>query len=306
MKRYYKSANSILNIRLLLLFVFLITAYIAEAQKYDKLKALTGSSILTYYSDDAGDRAEMISNRCNSVMNYYSKVLGFAPKVTLLVLNPEDWPQYTNFPVYGMPHYTDDQTLIVASEDNDFWRSFIPPLDGLPEVLEGQIRQTYTDEKGVVTMRDFFDLLAIHELGHAFHFQGGLTMHRKWLQELFANIFLHTYIAENEPRYLPALTVFPQMVIAGGKEGLKYTSLADLESRYDEIGMQYPKNYGWYQCRWHAGAKDIYDQGGIAVMKNLWTSLKARNTEIPEQELASFLNSNVHASVAEMLTEWDK
>lgn len=306
MKRYCKSESDILRIPLLFLFVFFISTVIGSAQKYDKLNALKGYSIQTYYSEGTGERAEMLSKRCDRVMNYYSGILGFSPNVTLLVLNPEDWPNYTNFPVYGMPHYNDEQTLIVASEDNDFWRSFIPPLEVLPEGLAGQIRHTYTDEQGHVSMKDFFDLLAIHELGHAFHFQAGLTMQRKWIQELFANIFLHTYIAENEPQYLPALTVFPQMVIAGGKEGMKYTTLADLESRYDEIGQQYPKNYGWYQCRWHAGAAEIYDQGGIAVMKNMWTSLKARNTAIPEQELASFLEKNAHPSVAEMLTEWDK
>ena len=45
--------------------------------------------------------------------------------------------------------------------------------------------------------------------------------------ELFCNILLHTYIAENEPEQLSALTVFPQMVIAGGTDGFVYTSLSD-------------------------------------------------------------------------------
>lgn len=40
----------------------------------------------------------------------------------LLVLSEADWSKYTDFPVYGMPHYNDNM-LVVASEDNDFGRA---------------------------------------------------------------------------------------------------------------------------------------------------------------------------------------
>ncbi|MBK8405213.1 MAG: hypothetical protein IPL25_14370, partial [Saprospiraceae bacterium] len=112
-----------------------------------------------------------------------------------------------------MPHYNDAKTLIVASEDNDFWKSFIPQLSQLPKELAQQISNTYSDRDNTLTMRDFFDLLAIHELGHAFHNQGGLNMQRKWMGELFANIFCFIPIAEKEPELLPALTFFLQMVV---------------------------------------------------------------------------------------------
>jgi len=42
-------------------------------------------------------------------------------------------------------------------------------------------------------------------------------MQRLWMQELFCNIMLHTYIAENEPQNLPALELFPEMVVSGGR-----------------------------------------------------------------------------------------
>ena len=83
-------------------------------------------------------------------------------------------------------------------------------------------------------------------------------MQRKWMGELFVNILLHTYVAENEPQSLPALTLFPKMVVAAGSSEFKYTSLNDIQERYNDIARDYPKNYGWYQCRWHAAAADIY------------------------------------------------
>ena len=239
-------------------------------------------------------------------MGFYKTLIAFEPAVQVLILDPADWKKYTKFPVYGMPHYNDNQTLIIASRDNDFWKSFVPPLEKLPKDLAEQISLTYNNGNGTLTMQPFFDLLAIHELGHAFHSQGGLTMQRKWMGELFANLLLHTYIAENEPEQLPALTIFPKMVIAGGTDGLKYTSLNDLENRYDEIGEQHPQNYGWYQSRWHWAAGDIYNRGGTTVFTKLWEALKLQKDKLNDDALASFLSGNVHQSVADVLLKWDE
>jgi len=273
--------------------------------KYGDLVHLDGFNTYVFYSDGNDLRAKVIAAQCDKFLSYYANLIGFEPAVIVLVLSPEDWEKYTQFPVYGMPHYNDNKTLIVASEDNDFWKSFIPPLDKLPSELAKLITETYADDKGVLTMQAFFDLLALHELGHAFHFQAGLTMQRRWMEELFTNIMLHTFIAENEQHLLPQLLVFPRMVIAGGKEGLKYKSLADFHSRYEEIGKQYPQNYGWYQCRFHSASEQIYEAGKVETFVKLWKTLKAENEILNDSDLASLLSKNVHQSVADVFLKWD-
>lgn len=277
-----------------------------SAQNYEILTELKNHKTKVYFSKGNDERAKIIAERCDKAINYFNGIINFTPDVTLLILNQEDWWKFTNFPVYGMPHYNDNKTLIIATEDNEFWKSFIPPLDKLPKELANKIRNAYTNENGNVSMMAFFDLLALHELGHGFHFQADLKMQRLWMGELFANIFLHTYIAENEPENLPALTVFPEMVVAGGTEGYKYTTLKDIEERYEEIGQRYPKNYGWYQSRWHSAAKDIYNAGGADVFIKLWSSLKTQRERLTDEEFADFLISNVHQSVADVMLNWDK
>lgn len=297
------------NIKLLLLCLCLLLSAFAskfQAQSFDNLRHLKGHTANTYFSDGAKDQAETMATRCDSVMSFYKSIIDFEPAVTLLVLSPADWSTYTSFPVYGMPHYNDAQTLIVAAADNDFWRSFIPPVDQLPSELSQQISTTYSDGKGALTMRSFFDLLAIHELGHAFHIQGGLTMQRKWMGELFANIFLHTYIAEEEPDLLTALTVFPKMVVAStNKKDLKFITLEELETNYDLMGQQFPNNYGWYQCRWHMAAGNIYDDGGITTFKRLWVALKDQTDPLDNSAFANFLVNKVHQSVADVQLKWN-
>lgn len=95
------------------------------------------------------------------------------------------------------------------------------------------------------------------------------------------------------------------MVIGGGAKNFKYTSLSDIEERYEEIGKQYPQNYGWYQCRWHAGAAGIYDAGGKKVLKELWDALKSKKEKLSDEALATFLQTSVGVTVADVMRKWD-
>jgi hypothetical protein len=295
------------NFLSLTLFTLQCYSSLIFAQQYKELAELDDYKTKVYFSTGNDVRAKIVAERMDKVLEFYTKVISYEPEVTLLILNPTDWPKHTTFPVYGMPHYDDKRNLlIIASENNDFWNSFIPPVDMLPKELSDKIKTTYVDENGNLTMQSFFNLLAIHEIGHAFHFQAGVNVQRMWMGELFCNILLHTYIAENEPEQLPVLTVFPQMVIAGGKEEYKFTSLTDVEERYEEIGQQYPKNYGWYQCRWHSAAGDIYDAGGVEAFVKLWNAFSEQKEKLNDEDLAAFLTVKVHQSVADVMLKWDE
>lgn len=278
---------------------------VLQAQDYSKLAELKNHKVKVYYSPGYEQRSASITERVDKAFYYYQQILNSSPEVTLLVLSVEDWPKYTNMPVIGMPHYKDDKVLVVAAHDNAFWKSFIPPMDKLPATLADQIRAVYKNDQGELSMQPFFDLLALHELGHAFHFQEGINMQRKWMGELFVNILLHTFIAEKEPASLPALTVFPQMVISGGTTGYKFTSLKDVHEKYEEIGSQHPNNYGWYQCRWHAAAGKIYDAEGVNAGKVVWLALKNQKQSLSDDELVPFFKQAGAKAVAEMIKTWD-
>lgn len=150
-------------------------------------------------------------------------------------------------------------------------------------------------------MKAFFDLLALHELGHGFHLQAGLKMQRLWMQEFFSNLLLHTYMAENEPENLPAVEVFTEMVVAAGSSEYQFTSLADFEKMYDSMD---PKNYGWYQSKLTVAAKNVYNSGGKDILVKLWHALKNNQNEMNDEELAVMLRNEVHEEVAKILTDW--
>ena len=293
------------HFKILLATIFFMYAITGKSQEFKPLNKLENRTVSVYFSSGHKERASAIGNRVEKALNYYSQLLGVSPNFTLLVLSQADWTKFSKQVVYGMPHYRNDSTLIVAAADNEFWRSFIPPLDQLPTELRENVQATYKNEKGELSMQPFFDLLALHELGHAFHFQSGIEMQRKWMGELFVNILLHTYIAEREPGSLPALSLFPRMVVSGGKADFKFTTLDQVEQYYDEIAQKFPRNYGWYQCRWHVAAGDIYDSAGQAVARKLWTALQNQKEKLDDQQLLMLLEKSVHHSLSDMIRNWD-
>jgi hypothetical protein len=147
------------------------------------LRALRGYAFPVYHSPALEAKARVIADRVASALDLFGARLETRPEVNLLVLAPEDWAENTDFPLYGFPHILGGRTLIVAGEDNPFWRGQLPDPASLPDDVAAAVRRVYDDGSGGVSAAPFFDLLAIHELGHAFISKGGVGTQRSWMGE---------------------------------------------------------------------------------------------------------------------------
>jgi len=292
--------------KIILLILLFLTRF-SFAQNYDGLQKLDQVTQKVYFSENAKARAVKISDNVAKAEIYFEQQFKVRPDYTLLVLSPSDWKKYAHpNAIYGIPHFLPDGRLVVAAENNDFWNRNIPPLDKLPGGLVEKLKNTYTDKTGAIALTDFFDLLAVHELGHAFQSAAGVKGQRNWLNELLCNILLHTYIAENNPKLLPALTVFPEVTVAGfPADRLKYSKLEDFEIHYNDIAQNYPDNYGWYQCRFHTVAAQIYNAGGVAAMQSLWRSLLTHKEKLDDAALTSLLKKT-HPALEQAIVNWNK
>ncbi len=280
----------------------------ANNSKTSPLSELKGFTQIYYYSSDQEIRAKQIAALMEDAVLFFQKEIFFTPKTKMYILAPQDWKEYAAPPlreVYGFPHNIDQTKLAIAAEDNDFWRSFLTNMEQLPAPLKADVKKAYGNPDGSYSMMPFFDLLAIHEMGHSYTSQGGLKMQRHSMSELFVNIMLHTYIAEMKPELLPALETFPKMIIAGGSQKFKYKNLEDFEKLYATLGMG-PENYGWYQCHFHLAAKDIYNSVGREVLLKLWTALKSHQEEMAEEAFIKMLQKEVHPAVADFYLNWNQ
>lgn len=305
----FKMKISIPTIAILLLVSSILNAqnFKNQGKENSDLEQLKGYTQTYYFSPGCEERAKNIAEFMENAAVYFETELEFTPKTTLFILAPQHWKKYATFPIYGMPHNIDYYRLAIASEDNPFWKSFLPSLENLPLALVERINNSYRKTDGSYSMQPFFDLLALHEMGHSYHEQAGLKMQRKWISELFVNIMLHTYVAEMQPELLPALETFPEMVIGAGSSEYRYTSLKDFEEKYDDTGQgMTAKNYGWYQSNLHHAAKQIYNAGGKMVLLKLWNALKKHQEDMDNEKLVEILKKEVHPSVANVYLNWNK
>ena len=127
---------------ILWLICSLSTAQENKSQEHKNLplEQLTGYSQTYYFSPGCKERADKIAAFIENAVSYFRKEIAFTPKTTLFILAPQHWEQYARFPVYGMPHNLDYYRLAVASEDNPFWKSFLPSLEQLPPALVERIQ----------------------------------------------------------------------------------------------------------------------------------------------------------------------
>lgn len=300
--------------KLLISLVLLLFANISFAQdtanmvaKPFTLETLKGFTQTFYYSPDRLERAKNIAGFMENAGKYFQKEIEFTPKTVFFILAPQDWKSIAAKPlqdVYGFPHNIDNVRLAMAADDNEFWSGFLPPVENLPSAMAAQVKKAYGKVDGSYSMMPFFDLLALHEMGHSYTSQAGLKMQRHWMSELFVNIMLHTYVAEKQPQLLPALETFPNMVVGAGTAEYRFTSLEDFEKLYPTLGMG-PKNYGWYQSKLHLAARDLYNAGGSELMKKLWIALKKHQEEMTDKEFIDMLNKDVHPSVSNVYLKWN-
>jgi hypothetical protein len=288
--------------------IFFVFFHFSAKADFDGLVKLEGFSLAVYVSKGHEALGKQIASLVDGANQYMSELVDKpAPEVTLLVLSTEDWGKFTNPQIiYGMPHYGGNaNTLVVAAEDNFFWRANMPPLHALTPEQQEVFRQVYTNEAGELSVRPFFDVLAIHELGHGWTGNHKIKRQRFWLEEVFCNVFLHTYIAEKRPELLPALEVLPMLQVAGNRDQFKYTTLTQFEEGYWIIGREAPVNYGWYQFRFHNAAKQVYDQAGPAALKNLWNFKAGLSEVVDEDKLIYGLQNKVHPAMANVSLNWE-
>jgi hypothetical protein len=122
--------------------------------------------------------------------------------------------------------------------------------------------------------------------------------------ELFCNIMLHTYIAEERPELLAGLETLPAYWVQADVGELKYTTLKQFEEDYGVLGQDNHFNYGWYQFRFHNAAKLLYDEAGAEAMIRLWNFLKNNPERLSDEELVNRLGKEVQPFLAELVVNW--
>ena len=179
------------------------------------LDQLEGFPFEVRYSSGMALRAQSLAEITRDAYAYFSDLFGgIEPEIALIVASRPDWQSRQP---YGLPFFNDDEgqirpgILVMPTEGGDFWHAIADDLQQASPREFQRLKATYPDGNGGVNLQPFFDLVTLHELGHAFEVLGRLNLPTFWLGEIFANLAMHVYVATERPESLATLEVLPEV-----------------------------------------------------------------------------------------------
>jgi hypothetical protein len=275
------------------------------------LAPLSGYPFEVRYSDGSLVRARAAADVAADAYGYLSRLLsGFEPDIAVIVADEEDWESKQP---YGLPYFNDDDgqirpgIVVMPAGSGDFWVAMGDDIrDASPDGYR-RLLAAYPDGRQGLDLQPFFDLITIHELGHAFEVLGGLELPTFWLGEIFANLALHAFVASRRPESLETLEVLPTVGSRSRRLDARmraegYTTLEELEAHYTGGDQPMsPLNYVWYQYRWQRMAAEMFDVDGEDGLVRFWDCFRATDRPGPGDATAASLALLLRTEVSETL-----
>lgn len=282
------------------------------------LARLGGYPFEVRYSDGAQVRARAAAEIAANAFVYLSRLFtDVQPDIAVIVADKADW--HSRQP-YGLPYFNNDDgqirpgIVVMPAGRGDFWVAMGEDIrDASPRGYK-HLLAVYSDGAGDLDLQPFFDLVVIHELGHAFETLGDLKLPTFWLGEIFANLALHAFVATRQPQRLPTLEVLSSVGAQSRRLGARmraeaYSTLEELEVHYTGGDQPMsPLNYVWYQYRWQRIAARMFNTDGEDGLVRFWRCFRGRDRlgsdEVATASLARLLRSEVSETLGRAIQNW--
>ena len=281
-----------------------------------ELSQLGGYPFEVRYSNGALVRARAAADVAVNAYVYFSRLFAAVePDIAVIVAGAADW---SGSGPYGLPFFRDDAgeirpgIVLMPAGGGDFWNGIAQDLRDASPRGYAKLLAAYPDGTGGLDLQPFFDLITIHELGHAFEVLGDLRLPTFWLSEIFVNLAMHAFVATQRPASLPTLEVLP--AVGAGSRKLATRMRAEGYSTLEELPAHYtggddsmsPLNYVWYQYRWLRLVAKMFEADGEGGLVRFWDCFHAadRGTEATAASLAPLLTAEVSPTLGRAIRDW--
>ncbi len=283
-----------------------------------ELPQLGGYPFEVRYSDGSLVRARAVADVAADAYVYFSRLFSAVePDIAIIVAGEADWSG--NGP-YGLPFFTDDAggirpgVVVMPAGAGDFWVELARDLRDASPRGYAKLLATYPDGAGGLNLQSFFDLITIHELGHAFEVLGDLRLPTFWLSEIFVNVAMHAFVATQLPARLPTLEVLPTVgagsrKLAARMRAEEYSTLEELQAHYtgSDDSMS-PLNYVWFQYRWLRLAAKMFEVDGEDGLVRFWDCFHSTDRVnagvATAASLAPLLRTEVSPTLGRAVRDW--
>jgi hypothetical protein len=282
------------------------------------LSQLDGYPFEVRYSDGSLVRARAAADIAAAAYVFFSQLFGgVEPDIAVIVAGEADWSG--NVP-YGLPFFRNDAAeirpgiVLMPAGGGDFWKGIGQDIRDASPRGYAKLLATYPDGAGGLDLQPFFDLVTIHELGHAFGVLGDLRLPTFWLGEIFVNLAMHAFVATQLPASLPTLEVLPTVGAGSRKLAARmraegYSTLEELEAHYTggDDSMD-PLNYVWYQDRWMRLAAKMFEVDGVDGLVRFWDCFHSADRVNPSDataaSLAPLLTAEISPTLGRAIRDW--
>jgi hypothetical protein len=283
-----------------------------------ELPQLGGYPFEVRYGNGALARATAAAEVAADAYLYFGRLFSAVePDIAVVVLDEGAWSG--SLP-YGLPFFRDDAgeirpgIVVVPAGGGDFWIAMAQDLRDASPLGYAKLLVTYPDGAGGVDLQPFFDLITIHELGHAFEVLGDLRLPTFWLSEIFVNLALHAVVATRLPASLPTLEVLSTVGAESRKLAARmraegYSTLEELQAHYtgSDDSMD-PLNYVWFQYRWQRLAAKMFEADGEDGLVRFWDCFHSTDrvnaSEATAASLAPLLTTEVSPTLGRAVRDW--
>jgi hypothetical protein len=282
------------------------------------LARLGGYPFEVRYSDGALVRARAAADIAADAYAYFSRLFtGVEPDIAIIVASAADWQSRQP---YGLPFFNDDAgqirpgIVVMPAGSGDFWIAIGEDIREASPRGYARLLAAYPDGAGGLDLQPFFDLVTIHELGHAFERLGDLRLPAFWLGEIFANLALHAFVATRRPDSLNTLEVLSTVGARSRRLGARmraegYSTLEELEAHYTGGDQPMsPLNYVWYQYRWQRLAARMFNADGEDGLVRFWNCFhhtdRLSSGEVTAASLAPLLRIEVSQTLGRAIRNW--
>jgi hypothetical protein len=282
------------------------------------LTRLGGYPFEVRYSDGALVRARAAAGIAANAYGYFSRLFaGVEPDIAVIVADKADWQSRQP---YGLPFFNNDDgqlrpgILVMPAGSGDFWIAMGQDIRDASPRGYARLLAAYPDGADGLDLQPFFDLVTLHELGHAFEVLGDLRLPTFWLGEIFANLALHAFVATRQPESLSTLEALSAVGAQSRRLGARmraegYSTLEELEAHY--TGGDQPMsvlNYVWYQYRWQRLAARMFNADGEDGLVRFWNYFhgtdRLTSGEVTAASLAPLLRTGVSEILGRAVRNW--
>lgn len=233
-----------------------------------RIHRIQSDPLTLHFSPGYAARAQRLGKLVVEGHRFLAEWLGIEARTTLSILRRESWRRLRRAP-YGYPHSVPDKATIFAPAH--YPPRLISRLRALYEAAPPSLQQKVgaiscpagTSHSLDAQIKLFYDLVAIHELGHLFIHHLQLSLGTHWLTELVANLFATAFFVEERPDLACQWFAWAEIQALAS---VPYRSLAEYEHYYTKLDFV---NANYYQGQLNLQAKQIWVQEGRNIAKPL-------------------------------------